>query len=154
MSQPNNPTTPATTATPLPATNNISMQLLGYLVDFEPIDKLQHQHRYDVGLTSAELAAKRNAITKNVEEQFESLKALLITNLACEKCRQSPLVAGSKHATFLNPATQQLWDELVDVVDTIKNEPLEITSVHLDVVKKYFQKIETAYRRDDVAANC
>ncbi|KAG4418939.1 hypothetical protein IFR04_007886 [Cadophora malorum] len=132
----------------------MSLQLLGYLINFEPIDKLQCQYRYDVGLTSAERTIKLDAITKNVEDQFESLKALLITNLACEKCCQSPLVADSKHAAFLNPATQQLWDKLVDVVDTIKNEPIHITNDHLLVVKQYFEKIEQAYRRDNVAANC
>lgn len=118
------PTAPATAtvtvtaSAPLPPTNNMSLHLLGYLINFEPIDKLQCQYRYDVGLTSAERTIKLDAITKNVEDQFESLKALLITNLACEKCRQSPLVADSKHAAFLNPATQQLWDKLVDVVDS------------------------------------
>jgi len=36
----------------------------------------------------------------------------------------------------------------------IKNEPIHITNDHLLVVKQYFEKIEQAYRRDNVAANC
>lgn len=36
----------------------------------------------------------------------------------------------------------------------IKNEPNHITNDHLLVVKRYFEKIEEAYRRDNVAATC
>ncbi|KAH6711279.1 hypothetical protein BKA61DRAFT_676490 [Leptodontidium sp. MPI-SDFR-AT-0119] len=138
-------------ANTLPDTTNPSLILIGYLVDFEKISTLQTRHRYE-SPTLAHQAAIEAAIVANMDEQFASLKKLFIANAACEKCHQSPLVAGSVHQNFANAETQTLWDNLVDIVDELKTCPLDIKQVHMDFVKRSFEQLETAYRHDNVAA--
>ncbi|KAL5314595.1 hypothetical protein ACEPPN_017237 [Leptodophora sp. 'Broadleaf-Isolate-01'] len=130
------------------------MMLFGYILDFEEILALQRDHPYNMSNTAAQSAAKRAAISADLEKQFQVLKSIFVENTACEKCGQSPLVTGSKHEGFGNAATERIWSELVEFVTELKNYPLDITQCHLDYIKKTFEKAEKAYRRDDVAANC
>ncbi|KAG4436039.1 hypothetical protein IFR05_008471 [Cadophora sp. M221] len=136
---------------PLPDTTNLSLLMIGYLVDFEEISTLQTRHRYE-SPTRAQQTVIETAIVANLDEQFASLKKLFIANAACEKCRQSPLVVGSVHQNFANAETQTRLDDLVEIVDELKTCPLDIKQVHLDFVKRYFEQLEAAYRRDNVAA--
>ncbi|PVH87069.1 hypothetical protein DL98DRAFT_649389 [Cadophora sp. DSE1049] len=141
----------ASNATPLPDTNNISLMLLGYLVDFDKIYEYQCQFRYE-NPTQAQQVGLQNAIIGDIDEQFVLLKKLFIENAKCEKCRKSPMVAGSVHENFTNANTQAIWDELLDGVAEMKKFPLDVTPLHMEFIKKKFEQLETAYRRDNVAA--
>ncbi|KAK0115503.1 hypothetical protein ONS95_000219 [Cadophora gregata] len=136
---------------PLPDTTNFSLILLGYLVDFDKIHDYQCQFRYE-NPTQAQQVGLQAAIVTNIEEQFASLKKLFIESNKCEKCRKSPMVAGSVHAAFANASTQAIWDELIDGVDEMKKFPLDVTPLHMEFIKRNFEKLEHAYRRDNVAA--
>ena len=155
----------------------MSLMLLGYIVDFDKIYEYQRQFRYQ-NPTQAQQVWLQNAIIANVDKQFASLKKLFIENSKCEKCRASPMVAGSVHQNFTNANIQAIWDELVDAVDgksnvllfsdmrtwvilananccfllEMKRNPLHIVNDHMLFIKKKFEQVEAAYRRDNVAA--